>query len=228
MIRSVKVQKLIQRIMCVGYLGFFTLLGCGVDPAAVAVIGSAVAGSAIASTAQVDDRRTNEGSTSGGPGITSFDGIYHVSAMAAETSLVTCPASMIGWFEANGQTREIPRGFFLFMNCETQSLERLEIDGDFLIEDIDDDVCSQTNCLRLDLNINGNIGRGQRVWRGFLVNDGDGIVFAQVDPFNRQVFSGSAWRTFKRSTSTTDSTEGEEILDTFDDAPETGMLRLPG
>jgi len=222
------VQKLLQRIMCMGYLGL-SLLGCGVDPAAVAVIGSAVAGSAIvASTAQVNDREDIGGSASGGPGITSFDGIYHVSAMAAETSLVTCPASMIGWFEANGQTREIPRGFFLFMNCETQSLERLEIDGDFLVEDIDDDVCSQANCLRLDLNISGNIGRGQRVWRGFLVSDGDGIVFAQVDPFNRQVFSGSAWRTFKKSTSPTNMDMLEEMMEPLNDAPETGMRRLPG
>ena len=127
--------------------------------------------------------------------------------MAAETSLVTCPASMIGWFEANGQTREIPRGFFLFMNCETQSLERLEIDGDFFFEDIDNDVCSERGCLRLELNVSGRLGQAQRVWRGFLLPAGEGLLFAQVDPANGSALAGSAWRTAGGPTNTTDPIE---------------------
>ena len=78
-------QKLLQGVVCSGCLGFFTLLGCGVDTAAVAVIGTAAAGSAVASTAQVDNNNnmTSGGNSSGD--LSSLDGIYHVSAMAAET-----------------------------------------------------------------------------------------------------------------------------------------------
>ena len=219
-------QKLLQGVVCSGCLGFFTLLGCGVDTAAVAVIGTAAAGSAVASTAQVDNNNnmTSGGNSSGD--LSSLDGIYHVSAMAAETSLVTCPSSFTGWFEANGATREITRGFFLFMNCETQALDRIEIDGDFFFEDIDNDVCSQSGCLRLEITVSGTAGQGQRVWRGFLIQGGDGIVFAQVDSFNGSVLAGSGWRTSGGTTATPDTPT--EMMDTPEASANTGMLKLPG
>ena len=195
-------RTLLRFAICLGYFGFFSLLGCGAEPAAIAVIGAATAGSAAAATAQVDDSMTNDGGSSGD--LSNVNGIYHLSAMAAETSLVGCPSSFTGWFEADGPTREITQGFFLFMNCETQSLDRIEIDGDFFFEDIDNDVCSQGGCLRLDLTVSGRAGQGQRVWRGFVIRDGEGIVFAQVDPFNGSVLAGSAWRTSGGSIDTTD------------------------
>ena len=186
-------HTLLRYVVCLGYFGFFSLLGCGADTTAIAVIGAATAGSAVASTAQVDDSMAGDGSPS--TDLDNLNGIYHLSAIAADTSLVTCPSSFTGWFEASGPTREITEGFFLFMNCETQSLDKIEIDGDFFFEDIDDDVCSQGGCLRLELNVSGSLGRATRVWRGFLVRGGEGLVFAQVDAFNGSALAGSAWKT---------------------------------
>lgn len=194
------------------YLGFFSLLGCGADTAAIAIIAAAAGGSAAAATAQVDDSddsMTNGGSPSD---LSSFDGIYHLSAIAVDNALITCPSSFTGWFEADGPAREITQGFFLFMDCNTQSLDRIEIDGDFFFEDIDNDVCSQGGCLRLELNVSGRLGQARRVWRGFLVRGGEGLVFAQVDSFNGSALAGSAWRTSGGNTNT----------------PDTSLLRSPG
>ncbi|HIA13913.1 MAG TPA: hypothetical protein EYN74_03335 [Nitrospirales bacterium] len=222
-------RTLLRFVVCLGCFGFFSLLGCGADTAAVAIIGAATAGSAVAATAQVDDDMTNGGTTS--DALSSLNGVYHLSAIAAETSLVTCPSSFTGWFRANGPTREITEGFFLFMNCETQSLDRIEIDGDFFFEDIDEDVCGQGGCLRLELNVSGTAGQGQRVWRGFLVRGGEGIVFAQVDPFNGSVLAGSAWRNSGGPTNTTDPTEEmmENMMDMpVDPATDSNPLRASG
>lgn len=217
-------RTLLRFVVCLGYFGFFSLLGCGAEPAAVAVIGAAITGSAVASTAQVDDSMTN-GESSGS--LDSFEGIYHLSAISVDNNLVTCPSSFTGWFEANGLAREITRGFFLFMDCTTQGLDRIEIDGDFLIEDIDDDVCSQSDCLRLELNVSGSLGQAQRVWRGFLLPGGDGFVFAQVDSFNGSALAGSAWRTAGGPTNTPNPTE--DMMDTpMDPATDTSLFRAPG
>ena len=186
------------------YLGFFSLLGCGADTAAIAIIGAAAGGSAVAATAQVDD--SDDSMTGGGSSgdLSNFDGIYHLSALAVDSSLITCPSSFTGWFEADSTgveadgEGEITQGFFLFMDCNTQGLDRIEIDGDFFVEDIDNDVCSQGDCLRLELNVSGSLGQAQRVWRGFLVRGGEGIVFAQVDSFNGSALAGSAWKTAER------------------------------
>lgn len=191
--RSATVKIASQYIIRLGLLGFLSLSGCGADTAAIAVLTAAAAGGVAATTAQINSDDTNEGFSGGS--LDDFDGIYHVSAMSADSSLVTCPASFTGWFEADGATREIPRGFFLFMNCETQSLNRIEIDGDFFFEDIDDEVCSRNGCLRLDLTVSSATGQTTRVWRGFLIRGGDGLVFAQVDSFNGSVLAGSGWRT---------------------------------
>ena len=216
-------QTLFRGIVYCGHLGLFALLGCGADTAAVAVLTATAAGSVAASTAQVNDETTNGGTSSNT--LDTLDGIYHVSAMAAETSLVTCPSSLTGWFEAEGQTQEISRGFFLFMNCETQTLDRIEIDGDFFFEDIDDDVCSKNGCLRLDLTVSGTFGQTTRVWRGFLIRNGEGVVFAQVDPFNESVLAGSAWRT---SGGAATMTSAPEDMEPFDELPDTGILMSPG
>ena len=186
-------------VVCLGYFGFFSLLGCGVDTAAIAVIAAAAGGSAAAATAKVDDSMPNGGSP---VDLDSFDGIYHLSAIAVDNALITCPSSFTGWFEADGPAREITQGFFLFADCNTQSVDRIEIDGDFLFEDIDNDVCSQGGCLRLELNVSGRLGQTQRLWRGFLVRGGEGLLFAQVDPFNGSALAGSAWRTSGGPTNT--------------------------
>jgi len=187
------------------YLGFFSLLGCGAEPAAIAVIAAAISGSTVAATAQVDNGTTGRGFPS--DDLSTFNGIYHLSAMSADNSLVTCPSSFTGWLEANGQTREITRGFFFFSDCSTQALDLIEIEGDFFFEDIDNDVCSQGNCLRLEITVSGALGQIQRIWRGFIVQGGKGIVFAQVDPFNASALAGSGWRTSGEPTTTNPATK---------------------
>ena len=180
-------------VKCFGYLGLLLLLGCGPEVAAVPVLVAAITGSSVAATAQIDNGTTGGEAPSGD--ISSFDGIYHISAISVDNALVTCPSSFTGWLEADGQTQEIPRGFFFFSDCNTQSLDRIEIDGDFFFEDIDNDVCSQGGCLRLDLTVSGVLSQTQRVWRGFIIRGGEGIVFAQVDPFNNSALAGTGWRT---------------------------------
>ncbi len=217
-------RTLRRLVACLGYFGFFSLLGCGADTAAITVIGAAAGGSAVAATAQVDDSMADSGGLSGD--LNRFDGIYHLSVISVDNSLVTCPSSFTGWLEADGPAREITRGFFLFMDCNTQSLDRVEIDGDFFFEDIDEEVCSQEGCLRLELNVSSSAGQTQRVWRGFIINNGEGIVFAQVDPFNGSALAGSGWRTSGEPTNTTDLPEN--MMGTPMDPATTSLLRAPG
>ncbi len=198
-----------------GYLLFLPILGCGADTAAVAVLAAAAGGSTAAAQGSNDGTTTGETPTDN---LSNLNGIYHISATSSNTSLVSCPASFTGWFEADGATREITRGFFFFMDCNTLTLDRVEVDGDFLFEDIDNDVCGQARCLRFELVVSGQLGQTFRVWRGFMINEGDGIVFAQVDPEFGSVLAGSGWRTSGGTASTTDT-----MTETPADTTNTGM-----